>query len=371
MTGLLYDKRVLTIDDSLTMRNFLTRLLTRRGAMVDQAENGETGLARVHDAETPYDLVLLDLVLPDLNGLSVLQRLRGMDEKCTVVILTGEGGVKSAIAAVREGADGYIEKQTLVQGDDYAEFFYGLEQAMEHRAGIITKKQLDSIKADFYAMITHDLRNPVSTIIMGLDMVLTDAEESLTPSQRQVLDLVNEAAHKAMRLINDYLDYAKIDAGYLKLNRRSVDLREIVRESARLAQVQAEAKNQTLHIELPDEPLIADADPERMKQVLDNLLSNAIKYTPEGGDIWLRLYAEGFEAVFEIEDNGIGIPNELLPSIFAKYHRVPGRSRKHIHGTGLGLLIVKEIVKEHGGEVQAFSEGIPGRGAKFVVRIPL
>jgi len=362
---------VLTIDDSLTVRNFLERLLSRWGAEVEQAASGEEGLSKLHQPGVQYDLILLDLVLPDINGLTVLQRLRKHDDQSAVVILTGEGGVKSAIAAVRDGADGYIEKQALVQGDDYAEFFYGLEQAMEHRAGIVTKKQLDSIKADFYAMITHDLRSPMGTIIMGLDMVLNDEKEPLTPHQRHILMLVNEAAEKTMRLINDYLDYAKIDAGYLKLNRHPIDLREVARDSVRLARVQADAKQQTLHVELPDEPVVANADPERMKQVLDNLLSNAIKYTPEGGEIWLRLYQKGFEAVFEVEDNGIGIPPELLPTIFAKYHRVPGQSRRGIHGTGLGLLIVKEIVKEHGGEVDVHSEGVPGKGTKFVMRIPL
>ena len=116
---------------------------------------------------------------------------------------------------------------------------------------------------------------------------------------------------------------------------------------------------------------MAQADAERLKQVLDNLLSNAIKYTPERGQITLVLRVEGEQAVLQVSDTGRGIPKAALPQLFTKYHRVPGEATRGILGTGLGLLIVKEIVEAHGGSVQVASDGVPGSGSVFTIRIPL
>ncbi len=138
-----------------------------------------------------------------------------------------------------------------------------------------------------------------------------------------------------------------------------------------MAQLQAEAKKQTLTVELPADPLPAHADGKRLQQVVENLLSNAIKYTPEGGSIVIRLDRDNKSGVIVVSDTGRGIPQDQLPALFAKYHRVPGQATKGIVGTGLGLTIVKEIVEAHGGSVQAESEGVKGKGATFTVRIPL
>jgi signal transduction histidine kinase len=105
--------------------------------------------------------------------------------------------------------------------------------------------------------------------------------------------------------------------------------------------------------------------------VLDNLISNAVKYTPDAGRITVQLRSEAGQAVLRVSDTGQGIPPTELSALFTKYHRLPGEATRGIHGTGLGLLIVKEIVEAHGGSVSAASEGIPGRGATFTVRIPL
>jgi signal transduction histidine kinase len=204
-------------------------------------------------------------------------------------------------------------------------------------------------------------------------MLLDEGAGPLAPDQHELVRMAQAASNKMLGLINDYLDYAKIDAGYLRLDLAAADLCEVVQSCIHLAEVQTRSRQQTLSVDLPVEPLLARADGERLKQVVDNLLSNAIKYTPEGGQISIKLTrdAERDQAVFRISDTGRGIPKEQLPMLFTKYHRVPGQATRGIKGTGLGLLIVKEIVEAHGGNVQADSEGIPGRGTTFIVRIPL
>ncbi len=366
---MLEDKRVLTVDDSPTIRSFLHTLLSLQGAHVTEANSGYHALEIL--ATNRYDLVLLDLLLPDLDGIQVLRALREHDVETAVVMLTGMGGIKSATTAVRQGADGYIEKQDLSFGGDYTEFFYALEQALEHRAGLVAQKQLQEIKTDFYSMVTHDLRNPAGAILLSLQLLSDVSSGPLNDNQHELLEVAQSATQKLLGLINDYLDFAKLDAGFLRLDRSETNLNVLVEECARLALLQAHARRQTLSFDMPARPLIAYVDGERLKQVLDNLLSNAIKYTPEGGTIRLQLRLEDEMAVFCVCDNGGGIPPAQLSSLFTKYHRVPGAAVRGIRGTGLGLLIVKKIIEAHDGVVTAESDGIPGHGTTFTVRLPL
>lgn len=359
---------ILTIDDSFTIRNYLRNVFTPLGASVEGVGSGEEGLAQC--AQKEYDLILLDLMLPDIGGIEVLQRLREKNETSAVVMLTGTGGIKSAIAAVHQGADGYLEKQDVVSGDT-TEFFYTLEQALKRRAGLVAQKQLLKIKTDFYSMVTHDLRSPTGDILQATDMLLNEELGPLLPEQHEIISMTQLAAQKLLGLINNYLDFAKIDSGYLRLHRERWELRDLVESSARLARLQAHAKHQTLTLDLPSEPVFAVVDAERLKQVIDNLIHNAIKYTPKGGSVTVQLKAQDGQAVLQVSDTGNGIPPNQLPALFTKYHRVPGEVTRGIQGTGLGLLIVKEIVEAHGGNVRAESEGVPGKGATFIASLPL
>ena len=367
---LLSDKQILTVDDSPTIRLFLHRLLSSYGAQVDEAATGQAGVDKCTPAGC-YDLVLLDLYLPDLDGLRVLERIREYDDVSTIVVLTGVGGIQSALAAIHAGADGYIEKQILTAGSDHSDFLYALQQALEHRAGLVAQKQLQEIKADFYAMITHDLRNPAAGILNAVDLLLDERFDPLTPQQQEIVEVIRRMSGRLMSLINDYLDYAAIEAGFLRLHLDDVELGEVISGSVQMAGTQAKAKKHSLVYDQLPGPIRAYADGQRLGQVFDNLIGNAIKYTPEGGHIRVQLRREGSEAVFAVSDTGFGISPGHLPALFTKYHRVPGEETRRIKGTGLGLLIVKEIVTAHDGSVKAESEGITGKGSIFTVTIPL
>ncbi len=363
-------KFVLTIDDSDTIRSYLNSVLSPFGAKVDGAATGQEGIAKCMVAQ--YDLILLDLILPDTDGIEVLQRIRQKNTTSAIVMLTGHGGIRSAITAVQLGADGYLQKQEMTAtAHDHTEFLYALEQALDHRTGLVAQQQLEAMRADFYSMVTHDLRNPAGTVQAALEMLEEDESGKLTSSQQELLSVARYSVAKMLLLINDYLDYAKIDAGYLRLDQTDVELRGVVEDGARLSMVQARARHQTLTLDLPPEPVWAFADGERLRQVLDNLLANACKYTQERGEIALQLRVEGDRAVFRVSDTGVGIPPDQLPLLFTKYQRVSGDGTRGIRGTGLGLLIVKEIVGAHGGSVRAESEGVPGQGTTFVFDIPL
>jgi signal transduction histidine kinase len=183
------------------------------------------------------------------------------------------------------------------------------------------------------------------------------------------VEIASNAAEKLMHLINDYLDYAKIDAGYLHLDREATDLVAVARRAASSAVLQAGVKNLRLSVDVPAAGMVADADGAKLEQALENLLSNAVKYT-DAGTITLSLHADEERARFTVADTGAGIHPKLIPSLFAKYHRLTGEATRAAPGTGLGLLIAKEIVEAHGGRITATSTGVNGEGTSFVIDIP-
>jgi len=366
----LVGKHILSVDDSSTIRKYLRNILSPYGVKVAEAASGDEALD-ILKSEHDFDMVILDLQMPGMNGIEVLEALRTFNTDITVVVLTGQGDIRSASLAVKAGADGYIEKHYLPQMDHHDDLFYALGQSLDHRAGIVAQRQLEELKADFYSMVTHDLRNPAGTILMAIDVLLEETFGPLNAKQMQLLEMTKKSSDKLLGLVSDYLDFAKIDAGFLRLDRSDTDLKEVINEVVEMSQLQAQAKKHTLTADLPEKPLMAFVDGERLQQVLENLLSNAIKYTPDGGAINVSLKQDKGDAIIAVQDNGPGVPKDQLPALFAKYYRVPGKETKAIKGTGLGLVIVKEIVEGHGGVITAESEGVPGKGTTFTVRLPL
>ncbi|MEO7456818.1 MAG: hybrid sensor histidine kinase/response regulator [Gemmatimonadaceae bacterium] len=361
--------RVLTVDDSRAIRAFLEEILQPHVASVVLAADGAETRA-LFGAGGTFDLVLLDLILPDTDGMQLLRELRKLDADCAIVMITGAGGVHSATGAVLEGADGYIEKQHLTTAGENAQFFYALAQAVERRAGVVAARRLEAMKTDFYSMITHDLRSPAGNVLVSLKMLLAGKAGPLEPKQESLAQLAYRSAEKFVTLINDYLDYAKMDAGYLRLDRADADIAAVARSAVEQGRMQAELKGQTLTLEAPAS-IPACVDATKLEQVLDNLLSNAIKYTADGGSITVAVTSDADRAMLRVIDTGDGIASSELVHLFSKYHRVPGQQVAKIQGTGLGLLIIKEIVEAHGGTVRVESEGLPGRGSTFIVELPL
>ena len=361
-------KRVLTVDDSSLIRSALRGIFQEADIALEEAKGGLEALEKLEELDK-YDLILLDVMMPDLSGLEVLEQIRARSNERVVVMLTGSDDLGTAIRAIRQGADGYLQKNDLLMRSDHTDFFYALEQAMNYRSGLIAQQQLEQLKKDLYNMVTHDLRNPANIISMTLELVLEEAIGPLTALQREQLGLADEAAQKLVRLVGDYLDYAKIDEGYFTLEPSQTNLGELIESCVRQTTVLAQARGQTLTVYL-SQPVLLMADSARLKQTVDNILSNAVKYTPEGGTIDVQLSVQGQYARVCVQDSGQGISSEGLKTLFGKFQRLPGEGRR-TQGTGLGLLICKTIVEAHGGKIWAESRGIPGEGSTFIFELPL
>jgi len=234
------------------------------------------------------------------------------------------------------------------------------ERVSEFQHALEEIESLQQAKADFYSIVTHDLRNPAGNVRVATKILLDEKAGPLTPKQRQFVEVAANAGEKLMRLITDYLDFAKIDAGYLRLDRASTDLVAVARRAAESIELQAGVKGQLLQLHLPDGTVVASADGGKLEQALENLLSNAVKYTPEGGTISLFLEQDDERARFNVRDTGAGIDPVLIPTLFAKYHRLKGHATRATAGTGLGLLISKEIIEAHGGRITVSSSGVAG-----------
>jgi len=226
-------------------------------------------------------------------------------------------------------------------------------------------KELDRIKSEFVATVSHDLRTPLTTI-QGYIELLPRAGP-LNAQQREFIERAGESMQAITELIGDLLDVGRIEAGF-DLEMMPCDLREVIEEAVKDFRPQAAEKGQDLRWQPPEALPLVQGNPLRLRQVMDNLLSNAVKYTQEGGWIAVSAVEDNGHVVVRVADNGIGIPPAQQPYIFDKFYRVESDETADIKGTGLGLAIVKAVIEKHNGRV--WVESRPGVGSVFSFVLP-
>jgi signal transduction histidine kinase/ActR/RegA family two-component response regulator len=226
----------------------------------------------------------------------------------------------------------------------------------------------DRRKDEFLAMLGHELRNPMAAIrnaLWVLDEVGSQDEQEVR--QREVI--MRQTRH-LVRMVDDLLDVSRVTLGKIILQRRPVDLRDVVERCLAELGMTALARGNDLELTVETGTAVVMGDPVRLEQVACNLLQNAIKYTPRGGRLWVSVETAGKEALLRVRDTGIGLSTEMLQTIFEPFAQVES-SRQHSEGgLGLGLPLVRSLAEMHGGRVEAVSDG-PGKGSEFIVRFPL
>jgi signal transduction histidine kinase len=220
-------------------------------------------------------------------------------------------------------------------------------------------------KEQFLAILAHELRTPLTAILASLEVLRRRSADG--PTAERTRGIVERQARNMGRLIDDLLDVSRIDRGKVQLCKRPLDLVPAVVEAVESVSSLIEERHHHLEVVLPPEPLYVDADPMRLEQIVANLLTNAVRYTEPGGYIWLMVEHGHGEAVLRVRDTGIGIAPDILASIFELFVQEKNGSQG---GLGVGLHLVRSLVRLHGGTVTAASAG-PGKGSEFVVRLPL
>jgi signal transduction histidine kinase len=240
--------------------------------------------------------------------------------------------------------------------------------ASEHEAARATAEAENRAKDEFLAMLSHELRNPVTAIRIAIRTIRDKAERA--PDVQQATDVVERQVKHLSWLLDDLLDVSRLTRGKIALRKETVTLQTIVAEALETARGVIDARGHVVSVSLPEEPLRFEADPTRTIQVVGNLLDNAAKYTPRGGEISVRGYYERGEVVLRVRDTGIGISPEMLPRIFDLFVQIDPFLARSEGGLGVGLTLARTLVELHGGSINAHSEG-SGRGSEFLVRLPV
>ncbi|MDX2162791.1 MAG: PAS domain S-box protein [bacterium] len=242
-------------------------------------------------------------------------------------------------------------------------------QAERERATAERLREVDRLKSQFLANMSHELRTPLNSIIGYSEILLDGDDGELTEEANEDVQTIHQSGQHLLALINDILDLAKIEAGEMRLDRRSVEVPKLAREVLHTAQVLAKDKQLELRFEQEGELPLVDADPIRVRQIMMNLISNAIKFTEQGG-VTVSLSQVSPKLVkIAVKDTGMGIAKEHLGLIFEQFSQVDGSSTRRAGGTGLGLTITRYLVTMHGGEITVESE--LGVGSVFSFTLPV
>lgn len=235
---------------------------------------------------------------------------------------------------------------------------------------ITAMKQLDRVKSEFVAKVSHELRSPLSTIHEQLAMVIKEMVEESSHVDQHLLARAKEKTQGLIALIGDLLDLSRIEAGASFQEPQPVSIEELLKNIVDFMQARAAAKKQSLTINMPPAPLpLFTADPVALESIFGNLIANAINYTPDNGQIAVRVDKQGSNIRVEVEDTGFGIDAKYMDKIFERFYRVKNENTRFITGTGLGLPIVKSLVDELEGAIEVKSQ--TGKGTCFTVLLPV
>ena len=235
---------------------------------------------------------------------------------------------------------------------------------------ITREKEIDQMKSDFISLVSHELRTPLTSIIGFVSFILDGKAGAINDRQRNSLARVQRQSKRLAALINDLLDISRIESGRIQMEQESISLLEIVTQ--RLEEIRPQADEKSIRLVLTAPESIPDilGDEARMGQVFTNLIGNAIKFTPNNGEVSVKVEADGNLLHVEVIDTGPGIPAEERQKIFDKFYQLSDISTRQQGGSGLGLSITKSIVEAHGGKLW-IDDGNQGKGSNFQFVLPL
>jgi signal transduction histidine kinase len=355
-------KKVLLIEDNPGDARLLREMISEDVSLdVDLACVGFMAAAEKHLATRAVDVILLDLGLPDAQGLAAIRRARIAAPGVPLVVLTGMDDEALAAHSIQEGAQDYLIKGQIETR--------GLLRALRY-AG--ERKRLERLKDEFVSTVSHELRTPLTSIAGSLGLLMGKVVAGTLPkSAERLLEIAHTNSERLVRLVNDILDIEKLESGRVVFDFRKIRVRPLVEQTVEAIRGYADTRGVKVRIE--DAVAVDDirADTDRLAQVITNLLSNAIKFSPPGGEVVIAVEKEvEVDAVrITVRDRGPGIPADFKPRIFERFAQADATNTRQKGGTGLGLSIAKQIMDRLDGEI-GFADA-PGGGTIFHVELPI
>ena len=364
------DYKILIVDDVVSNVLLLKILLTNEKFQVCTANNGRTCI-EMAKKEHP-DLILLDVMMPDINGFDTAVVLKKDEETkdIPIIFLTALNTPQDLVHGFKVGASDFLtkpfNKEELVMRVT--------QQISLVAAKRIIEKQNAELKATLsnrdkmYSVIAHDLRSPMASIRMVLNLVVQSASvETVGPELYMLLDQANRESEEVHDLLDNLLKWTKSQTGRLSVVLQELDLNDIVPGVVEIFDVIAQTKHITLELKKTDAPLKVTADNDMLKTVLRNFMSNAVKFSPENSTIQIIMANEGDFARVSVKDQGVGIAADRLGSIFHKGETTYGTGGEE--GSGLGLQLCQDFARKNGGD--CYVESVEGEGSTFSFTVPL
>ena len=364
-------------DDYLAKPYEGTELRARVGALVrsrvlrERAEHAEALLRKVL-SQLPDAVLTIDAagtiifvnkqaehVFRDKRGGLVGKNLRSMLPGFEIGTVVDSNGSQASLPDLEIGGRIFSPRVSIPPSDDEGNTTITLRDVTDLRVK-------ETRKVDFYSMVAHDLRSPLSALQMRAQMVLQGLRGEISPEVRQEIERMGARVRELVQMVNDFLDIAQMESAHFHIEHEPVDLAKVCASVYEEYRAMAGARGLELALSAPTAAVVK-GDSRRLTQVIGNLVSNALKFTNAGGRVAVRLEVRADAVELTVEDNGRGVTAEAQRRLFTKYERAGGTASK-IEGTGLGLVIVKEIVEAHGGSVSVRSE--PGAGSVFGFRLP-
>ncbi|MBR0264005.1 MAG: hybrid sensor histidine kinase/response regulator [Prevotella sp.] len=362
--------KILIVDDVVSNVLLLKILLTNEKFQVCTANNGTTCIEQAKK-EHP-DLILLDVMMPDISGFDTAVILKKDDETkdIPIIFLTALNTPADLVHGFKVGASDFLtkpfNKEELVM------------RVMQQISLVAAKRIIEQQNAELratlsnrdkmYSVIAHDLRSPMASIRMVLNLVVASTSPELVgPELYELLDKANKESEDVHDLLDNLLKWTKSQTGRLNVVIQDLDLNDIIPGVVEIFEMIAQTKRIKLDLQMGDTPLVVTADNDMLKTVVRNFLSNAIKFSPEDSSIEIIMTKEGDFAKVSVRDHGVGIAAERLGSIFHKGETTYGTGGEE--GSGLGLQLCQDFARKIGGDCTV--ESVEGEGSTFSVLIPL
>jgi signal transduction histidine kinase len=354
-------RTLLIIEDNPGDARLLREMLRENGGY--QAElmlAGTMAEAEKCLAEHLIDIILLDLGLPDAEGLAAIRRARAAAPGIPLVVLTGMDDEELAAQSLQEGAQDYLIKGQIETR--------GLRRALRYAT---ERKRLDRLKDEFVSTVSHELRTPLTSITGSLGLLMGKAVGVLSEPAARLLEIAHNNSQRLVRLVNDILDIEKLESGHAVFDFRKIEVRSLVEQTVESMRGYAGAHGVKVRVEAAVAVDAVRADTDRLAQVVTNLLSNAIKFSPPDGEVVIAVEKEvkGDVVRITVRDHGPGISADFRLRIFERFAQADATNARRKGGTGLGLSIAKQIIDRLGGDI-GFADA-PGGGTIFYVELPI
>lgn len=390
--------KLLIVDDDIALAKTLAGILKRSGYEVQAVHAGQQGVDALKN-DAGIDVVLIDIRLPDMNGLDVLKAVKRINAETGAIMVTGHAETETAVEALNQGAFAYIqkpynpmevksaiervlEKQRLTRENKellskLQEYNKELGVKVQEKTSELQDKnlqllamierleELNESKSRFVANASHELQTPMTSLI-GFSSMLVDYGDSLKKEERdKFLLIIRDETLRLARLSSDLLDISRIQEGRITLKFKKVNLESLaekVREKMKMVKEKV-----SIDISFDDKSRTAITDEDKMHQVLTNLVGNALKYSPDQSSVKITGKKTNGIITVSVSDQGPGIPDDEKEKIFEPFYRVQSNANQKIKGTGLGLPIAKAIVEALGGKISVQRNKDKGTSFSFTV----